>query len=70
MANDKEIKLGENGVYRRRLGIGGFIVATGAFILGGFEFFTLQADQLWAMLGASGGLMGIGVAKDIFNKKQ
>ena len=66
--NNKETTLGEKGVYRRRLGILGFIAGVGAFISGGFDWFSVDVAQLWAILGTSGGLMGIGIAKDVFNK--
>ena len=63
---DKEIKMGEAGVFRRRMGIAGWAVSLLGFMMSGFEFFNLQTDHLWALLGTSSGLMGIGIAKNIW----
>jgi len=58
-----EENLGEKGVFRRRLGILGFVAGIGGFVAGGFEWFNIDVSQLWAVLGSSGGLMGIGIFK-------
>jgi len=65
----KEMNLGEKGVYRRRLGILGFVAGVAAFIAGGFAWFDIDVGELWAILGSSGGLIGIGVFKDVSKNK-
>jgi hypothetical protein len=70
MSLKKEIKVGESGVLRRRLGAGGFAISAVAFVLDSVDVMAVSGELFWPFLTTSGGLIIGGLVKDIGKNKQ